>query len=45
MVADVLLVLYAQESLAVKCVPQSEFTLDGSPNLEKIWFINRQAVV
>ncbi len=30
---------------AVKWVPRSELTLKGSPNLEKIWFINRQAVV
>ncbi len=26
-------------------VPRSELTLKGSPNLEKMWFINRQAVV
>ncbi len=30
---------------AVKWVPRSELTLKGSPNLEKIWFNNRQAVV
>ncbi len=30
---------------AVKWVPRSELTLKGSPNLEKMWFINRQAVV
>ncbi len=30
---------------AVKWVPWSELTLKGSPNLEKMWFINRQAVV
>ncbi len=30
---------------AVKWVPRSELTLQGSPNLEKMWFINRQAVV
>ncbi len=29
----------------VKCVPRSELTLKGSPNLEKMWFINRQAAV
>ncbi len=29
----------------VKWVPRSELTLKGSPNLEKMWFINRQAVV
>ncbi len=30
---------------AVKWVPRSELTLKGSPHLEKMWFINRQAVV
>ncbi len=30
---------------AVKWVPRSELTLKGSPNLEKMWFINRHAVV
>ncbi len=30
---------------AVKWVPQSELTLKGSPNLEKMWFIKRQAVL
>ncbi len=30
---------------AVKWVPQSELTLKGSPTLEKMWFINRKAVV
>ncbi len=30
---------------AVKWVLRSELTLKGSPNLEKMWFINRQAVV
>ncbi len=30
---------------AVKWVPQLDLTLKGSPNLEKMWFINRQAVV
>ncbi len=30
---------------AVKWVPRSELTLKGSPNLQKMWFINRQAVV
>ncbi len=30
---------------AVKWVPQAELTLKVSPNLETIWFINRQAVV
>ncbi len=30
--------------LAVKWVPRSELTLKGSLNLEKMWFINRQAV-
>ncbi len=30
---------------AVKWVSWSELTLKGSPNFEKIWFINRQAVV
>ncbi len=30
---------------AVKWVPWSELTLKGSLNLEKMWFINRQAVV
>ncbi len=30
---------------AVKWVPRSELTLKGSQNLEKMWFINRQAVV
>ncbi len=30
---------------AVKWVPRSELPLKGSPNLEKMWFINRQAVV
>ncbi len=29
----------------VKLVPRSELTLKGSPNLEKMWFINRQAVI
>ncbi len=29
----------------VKWVPRSELTLKGSPNLEKMWFINRQAFV
>ncbi len=29
---------------AVKWVPRSELTLKGSPNHEKMWFINRQAV-
>ncbi len=29
----------------MKWVPRSELTLKGSPNLEKMWFINRQAVV
>ncbi len=29
----------------MKWVPWSELTLKGSPNLEKMWFINRQAVV
>ncbi len=32
-------------TLAVKWVPRSELTLKGSPNLKKMWFINRQAVV
>ncbi len=31
--------------LAVKWVPWSELTLKGSLYLEKMWFINRQAVV
>ncbi len=31
--------------LAVKWVPRSELTLKGSPNLEKMWFINSQSVV
>ncbi len=30
---------------AVKWVPRSELTLKGSPTLEKMWFINKQAVV
>ncbi len=30
---------------AVKWVPRSEFTLKGSPNLEKMWFIYRHAVI
>ncbi len=43
--------LYTQEfhtscmTSAVKWVPRSELTLKGSPNLEKMWFNNRQAVV
>ncbi len=30
---------------AVKWVPWSELTLNGNPNLEKMWFVNRQAIV
>ncbi len=30
---------------AVKWVPRSELNFKCSPNLEKMWFINRKAVV
>ncbi len=29
----------------MKWVPRSDLTLKGSPNIEKMWFINKQAVV
>lgn len=51
MVADVPLGLYAQEfpdclhDFSSEMCSTSELTLDGSPNLEKIWFIKRQVVV
>ncbi len=32
-------------TLAVKWVPRTALTLKGSPNLEKMWFIDKQAVV